>query len=286
LTVLFILLASAPRLASGAEPAEPAIAAVLSSEAGPYREALAGLQEELGFSVPVFSLSRGEPKIPDSARIVVAFGSKAALLRRQDRLTLVYAMSPGVVIKDKNTFEVHMEPEASVLLSSLKKIQPGLKKLGILWQSPKFEAYLLQLRSAAAELDMSIEDSRLEKTAEVPGRLRILYGKIDAIWLPPDPLLLNADNLTIFTEFSRSNNIPFFVPSGGLLEQGLASVTPTFREIGRLAAIAARSALTGQNQKKIIYPTRVELGINKAAAAKIGLKISEETLRQADKIIP
>ena len=92
--------------------------------------------------------------------------------------------------------------------------------------------------------------------------------------------------MTIFTEFSRSNNIPFFVPSGGLLEQGLASVTPTFREIGRLAAIAARSALTGQNQKKIIYPTRVELGINKAAAAKIGLKISEETLRQADKIIP
>jgi ABC-type uncharacterized transport system substrate-binding protein len=110
---------------------------------------------------------------------------------------------------------------------------------------------------------------------------------MDAIWLVPDPILLNAEGLPVFIDFSHANKVPLFVPTGGLINQGATAVIgPTFRELGRLAAVAARNALEDRAQGSKIYPTNVEIIINKTVAAQMGLQVSEEVLRKADKVVP
>ena len=262
------------------------VVAVLSSESGPYREASAGLQEGLGATPQTFVLSREEPDIPPATRVVVAFGSKAALRGYPDGVTLIYALAPAADVPDP-AVEVCMTLEASQLLANMRKVHPGLKRIGILWRSRQLAPYIEKLRQAGRNEGITIERAALGSNSDIPDQLRRLYGKIDAIWLPPDPLLLNADSLAIFTGFSRANAVPLFVPTGGLLEQGAtAAVGASFREMGRLAGLAAQQALSGSVPESKIYPVKVEISVNKAVAAQIGLKIPEETLRNADRRLP
>lgn len=247
------------------------VVAVLSSETGPYQEALAGLKQELGEVVPTFFLSKGEPRIPRAARVVVAFGSKAALKSYPNGTALVYAMAPGTLIESPTAAKICMEPEHALLLKNMKTLYPGLKRLGVFWVSPRFESYADELR-AATRSDMTIAAAALENSADVPDLLRKLHGEIDALWLPPDPLLINAASLSVIMEFSRSNKVPVFVATAGLVERGAtASIGPSFREMGRQAGAAALKALNGSLRERKIYSPNVEVVINRSVAAQVGL---------------
>ena len=277
------LSALVPPAAAGASTGT--VAAVLSSELGPYREALGGLQEALGGPVPVFVLTQGPPALPPETKVVVAFGTKAALRAYPARVALVYVLAPGTVIPD--AVAVRMEPDAPALRAGLRRLYPGLKRLGVLWTSPRYEADVEELTEAAEPLGITIEGASPEDGDDVPARLRRLYGRVDAIWLPPDPALVNAENLPVLVSFSQDNRIPLFVPTAGLVEQGAtASVGASFRELGRLAAAAARAVLQGGAPGGEVQPVNLDIAVNQPAAAKVGLKVPEDTLRAAAKVLP
>lgn len=266
--------------------AAESVVAIVSSETGPYQDALAGLKQELGESVPTFFLSRGEPQIPNSVRVVVAFGAKAALRNYPDQAVLVYALAPGTIIESQTAVKICMEPDHAILMKTMKKLDPGIKRLGILWISPRFQTYANELQAASRALNITIESSSLETSADVPDHLRKLYGRIDAFWLLPDPLLINAVSLPIIMEFSRSNKVPVFVPTAGLVEQGAtASIGPSFREMGRQAGSAVRKILDDAPRESKIYSTNVGIVINKTVVAQLGLQIPEEVLRK-DGVVP
>lgn len=249
------------------------VAAIFGSESGPYQEALQGLKDELKEEVLPFFLNQGEPPIPASIRVIVAFGSKAALRKYPGATALVYAMAPGTIVRPEDAVKICMEPDHAVLLKNLKELYPKLKRLGVLWQSPRFKSYIGELRAAAAPWGVTIEDALIENGDQVPDELRRIHGRIDALWLVPDPLLVNAKLLPIFVQFSHSNKVPLFVSTAGLLDQGAtASVGPSFREMGRQAGRAARKALGYQRQEDKIYPAQVEVVVNKAVAAQVGLR--------------
>lgn len=273
-------------LAGGAR-AEPKIVAVLGSDIGPYREALDGLRRELGEDIPFFTLAHGEPDLPKSARVVVAFGNKAALRSYPANVPLVYALAPGTIVADPGAVKIAMEPDHAVLVDVLKRLQPGLKNLGLLWVSPRFKAYAKELQDAARPRGVALETAALESSADLPDELRRLDGRVDALWLVPDPLLVNATSLSVLVEFSRHNKVPLFVSTEGLLKEGAtASIGPTFREIGRLAGVAARRAAGGEKQANKHYPIAVRVVISRTSAKEAGLELSEESLRSADKVLP
>lgn len=272
---------------------EERVFAVFSSETGPYREALAGLEQELRTGIQPIFLSRGEPNIPRSAHVILAFGSKAALREYPDETVLIVAMAPGAEVPAQNAVRISMEPEAVALLSNLSKIQPGIRRLGLLWSTAKFRSrhsgYVAELQKAAAAQSLTLVEVEARDSSDVPDQLRWLYSKskVDALWVPPDPLLLNAASLPVLIEFSRANRVPLYVPTGGLVEQGAtAAVSPTFREMGRLAGVAARKALQNLPQENEVHAVNIEVVINKTVAAQVGLQIPEETLRKADRVVP
>src|SRR4051812_36841949 len=92
--VLLLFLFALPALAGNSPP----VVAVLSSQSGPYLEAFAAFQQELGRSVPVVPLEKDAPRLPPGTRTVVAFGGKAALAAYPSDVNLVYCLAPGVTV--------------------------------------------------------------------------------------------------------------------------------------------------------------------------------------------
>ncbi len=127
----------------------------------------------------------------------------------------------------------------------------------------------------------------MESSQDLPDHLRRLVAhRADALWLPPDPLLVTSQNFTALREFSASNQIPFYVPNEGLVEKGgVASVSSSFRDIGRAAALAATEALSVRPGRKEIHPEKCETTVNLTAANNSGLHTDPEVLRRAGRVL-
>jgi ABC-type uncharacterized transport system substrate-binding protein len=267
------------------------VLAVLSSNLAPYEEAYAGFQEAIGESTPQITLSQGKLEVPNSTRIIVAIGGKAALANYPEGKLLIYCLAPGVQVKsqgrDTRVIKIHNSPQGVRVISKLKEIQPGLKHLAVLWTSPSLEDYVSNT-SRSPDLGIAVSTERLESTDDLPNRLRALKGKADALWVLPDPLLINPTTIAMLKEYSWSNRIPFYAPTEGLVEQGgaVAAVSSSFRETGRVAGLAARRATAGTLDISEIYPEQIHITLNMTVAKQTGLEISSTVLKEANKVLP
>lgn len=282
-----ILLAFLFAALSGAARAQEVVA-VLGSDLRPYRETFASVQAALGRDIPVLPMGA---EVPGSVKVVLAFGAKAATQPYPGRVTLIYAIAPGLIVSPKThpgaSIKIMMEPEPGTLLGRLHVIQPRLKRLAVLWTSPGRAATAERLVQMGAARGVVVFAERLEDVGSLPGRLRAFEGKVDAIWLPPDPLLINAGNFEIIKNFSYGNDVPFYAPTEGLAEQGAtAAVSVTCDEMGRSMASAAKAALEGAAFSVELHAGKVRVSINRAAAAEAGLDVPAEALRTADKVFP
>lgn len=282
------LLFAALAAAGAASAAAQDVVAVLGSEQRAHRETFESFQASFGKPTAVLAL--GEP-IPADAKIVLAFGGKAALQRYPGRVTVIYAIAPGALVDRKThdgpSVKVMMEPDAGALLERLKDVQPKLKRLAVLWTSPVRAASAERLARAGAARGIEVSAARLEDADDLPNRLRGLHGKVDAIWLPPDPLIISAKNFEIIKHYSYDNDVPFYAPTEGLAEQGAtAAVSVSYQEMGRMMAAAAKDALAGGSSPAELYTGRLQVTINLAAAKAAELPLAPEALKSAGKVLP
>lgn len=179
ITCLIGFFLAAPEIASAQEGV-----AILSAEWGPYRAAFEGFQEAFGRPVPSIPIMEGPPRISLETR-VVAFGGKAAQWDYPDRVVLIYGMAPGTKLglRDRKglSIEVNILPRAATVLARLKEIQPGLKRLAVLWSSKSVEAYFQEIRKASESIGIDFLSERLNGPGDLPDRLRNLFKKADAI---------------------------------------------------------------------------------------------------------
>jgi ABC transporter substrate binding protein len=267
------------------------VVAVLSSDLAPYREALASFQKTLDHPITIFNLEEGNPKITSHHRVVVAFGGKAAQWTYPDSIVLIYCLAPGTKLSLRErtgpSIEIQMLPPAASLLSKMKKIQPALKRLAVFWSSQSIKEYFDQVQIESAFIQIEILSERLDNLTELPDRLRALYGRADALWLLPDPPLMNTKSFLILKEFSWASHLPLYVPTAGFVEKGaLASISSSFKEIGRTAAIAAQNALSGKSMDSVLYPEKIEIIFNTKASNQAGLQIPQQLLQEAEKVLP
>lgn len=282
----------AAALAAGAAAPCPAqeVVAVLGSDMRPYHQAYEGFQASFGKEVPVLEL-RDEILVPKQAKVVVAFGGRAAAKGYPARVTLVYGMAPGMEIgadtHDGKSIRIHMEPAPAVVLARLLELQPRLKKLAFLWSSGGFASFSRAVKKAGAAASVDVSSVRLENSQRLPETLRGLKDPVDAIWLPADPTLVTPQNFEVIRQFSYGKHIAFYAPTEGLVERGAtASVSVGYGQIGSAAAETARSVLAGGDVPSDIYVKESEVSVNLTAAKEIALVIPAEALKKAHKIFP
>ena len=283
LSALFLMLCL-PRPASPQE-----VVAVFSSDLQPYRDAYAGFVHALGDSVPIH-LTDQLHAVTDETQVVVTFGSRAAMAAYPDQVARIHCLAPAAFSETAHRsgvdVRIHMLPTARQVMASLKRVQPSMKRLAVLWILREPAVFFDELEHAAREWSVEFVGEALESTDDLPIRLRsLMHRQIDAIWLPPDPLLISPRSLSTVKEFAWSNDVAFYAPTAGFVEAGaVASIAPSFRQIGTAAAEIALQVLQGRSVPSEVYPPGSELTLNVAAAQRCGLTLPDELETEVDHI--
>ena len=254
--------------ASGARAAE--LAAVVSSDSGPYAEALAGFKGAMVIPFDLYDASKPGFTPPEETRFVVAFGVKAAALDYPPGTHLLYALAP-VGRRGLDWHEISMLPPPGEALAAYKTLQPQLRRLAVFWAKYPGEGYMRELAREGAALGVEVVPVRMASPDFFPERLRSLMGKMDAFWLMPDPALITKSGLLVLSNFSCSNSIPFYAPTFALvLEGATASYSPDFAAAGASAAQAISNIYNGGEQRKVTYPGRSAMRVNEQLREKCG----------------
>ena len=261
-------------------------AAVLSKGSGLYFDAFMVFQKALGRPVTPFDLSVKKPVLPGDLKAVVAFGSRAAAFEYPAGAKVIYLLSPGYTPRNAGGrfTAVSALPEPAQAVEAYKKLQPGLKRLAVFISKTSRSSYIAELSAAAKPRGVVIIPVALGGPGEFPDKLRALAGKTDAFWLLPEPALIDKTSLLVLADFSCSNKLPFYAPSGGLSEMGAAAAfAPGLDAVGAAAAAALEKALSGGPLPETIYVPHSEMTINGAFIKKCGLPVrlfaAEETLK-------
>jgi hypothetical protein len=257
------------------------VRAVLSSDSEYYREAFRGFQEAWGSSVPF--MTAGGPA-PDA---IVAFGSRAALRDWPSSALLETCLAPGAKSKRRGgeVLRVDLLPSPPALVASIKKLLPGLTVLRVLWSSEASGADVAELTAAASARGVTVVSERIEDPELLPERVRAFSGRADALWLMPDPALVNAENFAILREYATAARVPFLAPTEGLAEKGAtATLAVSFREVGRAAAAALKARLGGGAAQDSVHPDRIAVTVNASAARAVGMDLGAAS--GVDKTLP
>ncbi|MDE2142090.1 MAG: hypothetical protein KGJ84_06745 [Elusimicrobia bacterium] len=278
LTALALASLAAARAASAAD-----VEAVLSSDSSHYRQAFEGFQEEWGSSVPAVvgeEVPRGKPDV------IAAFGSLAALRDWPENALLVTCLAPGArPVRRGEVLRVELLPIPALLISRIRKLLPRLKVLRVFWASDYEEGEVGELITAARKQGVSVLSERISDPALLPGRLRSLSAPADALWLMPDPALVNEANFAILREYASAARVPFLAPTDGLAEKGAtATVAATFRDVGRAAAAALRARLRGERTQDPVHPDRLVVTVNATAARAVGMDL--KAAEGVDRTVP
>ncbi len=274
---LFLLALAAAGPAAAAPPA-----AILSSDSGHYLQALEGFAEAWGSTVTIVS---GDAPLPGQATGFVAFGSKAAAREWPPDAVVVACLSPSVVaVRDDAVTHVSLLPDPEVLVSRLRLLFPAITVMRAFWSSDSSRDDVSALVKAGADRGVTVLSERVAPPSRLPGHLRGLSGRADAVWLMPDPALVTAENFAILREYAAAEKLPFIAPTEGLAERGAtATIAVSFRDMGRAAAESLRARLTGSGEAEFVRAGRVTVTVNASAARLIGLGAKFES---ADKVLP
>lgn len=238
------------------------LAAVVSSDSGPYAAAYAAFKGALGAPHDFYDVSAPGFAPPEDILYVVAFGAKAAAAEYPAGTRLVYALAP-VTGHSRGWHEISMAPRPAEALAAYKGLQPGLKRLAVFWAAYPGANYMDELREAGEAAGIEIISAKLKSPDSFPERLRRLMGEMDAFWLMPDPALITRSSLLVLASFSCSNSIPFYAPTYALMLNGAtASFAPDFQDAGTAAARVITALRKGNKPPPVTYPERTVLRVN------------------------
>ena len=264
----------------------------MSSRLAPYIEAYEGLVDSLATPVGAIHMDAGTAiAIGRETRVIVTFGTRAALATYPEQAVRIHCMAPGAPgdggQRADRAIRVHMLPPPAQIMAALRVLQPRLSRLGVLRLLPLPEPFAAAMDAAADSNGVEVIVEPLAAPEMLPEHLRALMREgVDALWLPPDPLLINPRNIAVIREFSWSNDVPFYAPTSGLAESGaVATVAPSFRQIGCAAARQARHVLDGVKVQRDVFPREHEITVNTHAAERAGSSITAAALGIADRLI-
>lgn len=180
---------------------------------------------------------------------------------------------------------VALEPQ----LELFKKLQPTLKKLGVIYNPGEINsvAIITRLETICPTMGITLIKQSATKTADIAQAAVKLAQSVDAIFISNDNTALSALQSIIKT--ATSAKIPVYVSDTDAVSLGaLAALGPNQYEIGQQTGRMIVRALQKKSlhNMPIEFPTKTDLYINMECAKKLGISLPQEILDRAIQIFP
>ncbi|MCX7925410.1 MAG: ABC transporter substrate-binding protein [Fimbriimonadales bacterium] len=294
------------------------VAILQSREGGFYTDAVQRIHQELekqGVSVQtlIFAL-KGDRSDQDLPRrilerkpsVILAVGTDAALLLKAHYAKVPPAQQVPVV------FTMVVDPIGQGLIQDVERsgarfagvalavrpqrqfrvlqdITPDIKRVGVLYnpKDPVSQRILAQAREDAARLNLTLQEAPLEQSPQIENALQSLAGKVDALWLIPDPVCAAPEPSQQLIDFAQKNRLPVLAFSDSFVRRGaLAAAGVDLAEQGTLAAEQVIRILNGEKPEDLplLTPRRALTYYNLKTARALGITIPDMLLNLAEKV--
>jgi putative tryptophan/tyrosine transport system substrate-binding protein len=278
------------------------VAVVKSSDVAAWRPAIDALRRvAASHTITEFDL-RNDRATADSvlaglkgkAVIIVALGPLAAQLVRSNLpdSPLVFAMvqepaklgllpAPGVT---GVAFAIPIKNQ----LAAFRLVHPKGVRIGVIYKEENSGRSVEEAIKAATLLRVVMITRAVSSERDIPAALRSLLAgdqAIDALWIPPDPVLLGDDTRRFLqAEMFKAGKAVYGSSSGLVAEGALVSNGPDFVSIGeQIGELVNRLAAGDRSRIELLVP-RAELVINKKIAGRLKIDVSAEVLKAANKV--
>lgn len=228
--------------------------------------------------------------------LLVALGPLAALTAHEvaPDNSLVFCMVQDPVklglVGAPNTTGVAFVTPVKNQFAAFRLVNPRGVRIGVIYSLENVGRQVQEAQKAASLVRVMIVDKAVASEREVPEALRsLLRGgqAVDALWLPPDPILLGDEARRHILSETLKAGKPVYTFSPALVAEGaLVSDGPDFTSIGELAGEIVNRLAGGEKAAKIdMAIPRAELIINKKIADKLKIEIPAEALKIANKVL-
>jgi putative tryptophan/tyrosine transport system substrate-binding protein len=175
------------------------------------------------------------------------------------------------------------------MLETLKRIAPGLSRVGMIYNSdnPVGAVYFRSFKMVAAQLAVQPIDLPVHGLAELERAIEILAEKPNSAVLTPPDVTITALAAEATSLAARYNLPAVYSNSSYVLRGGLVSYGADIVDVFRRQASYVDRILRGEKvgDLPIQQPTSFQLFINLKTAKALGLTIPETLLATADEVI-
>lgn len=173
-------------------------------------------------------------------------------------------------------------------LQLIKDIKPGVKKVGILYNSSEVnsQVQVAIADKAASELGLELVKVTVTASSEVMQAAQSLVGRVDAIYLPTDNMVISS--LSSVLKIAEANKIPVIAGESNSVESGaLATVGIDYYKLGQTTGQMALRVIKGEKPQDMAIQGQAgtDLVLNLKAAKNMGVTISQEMIAKAKKVI-
>ena len=225
--------------------------------------------------------------------ILVALGPLAAQAARETapELPLVFCMvqdpAGAGLTGAPNTAGVAFAIPVKNQLAAFRMVNPRGRRIGVIYSAENVGRLVQEAQKAAQVVRLVMVDKPVAAEREIPAALRsLLQGgdAVDALWFPPDPLLMGNESRRFILSETLKAGKPVYSSMASLVAEGaLASNAPDFASIGDQVGELVNRIAAGEKRGDLLVP-RAELLINKKIADKLKVEVPADALKAASRV--
>jgi putative ABC transport system substrate-binding protein len=265
----------------------PRVAVVKSSSLTAYAQVVAGFAAEVRGQVEEVTLEEGADGASGTFKklssnkpgLVLAIGPAAAVGARREfsDVPVIFAMVPyyeKYELEGQNTTGIALTSDLSLELSTLKAVQPKVKRVGVLNDPRYSKAFVDSATQAAQSRGLTLVSLELDSPQKVDRVLGTAKGKVDALVIISDKTVGNATVVERLLAFSQDEKLPAVGLASAQVKQGaLFALGAAPLALGQQAGRIANRILVEKvdpGAMAVANPEGLELWVNLSTARKLG----------------
>lgn len=170
----------------------------------------------------------------------------------------------------------------------IKQVVPEAKRVGMVYNPGEANSVVVveRMRELLPEADMSLVEATAARTVDVGAAARSLVGKVDVIYTNTDNNVVSAYESLV--KVGNDAEIPLIASDTDSVPRGaIAALSVNYHDLGIQTGDIVVRILKGEAPGDIASETghKVELHLNRKAAATQGVTLSDELIDSATKVI-
>ena len=173
-------------------------------------------------------------------------------------------------------------------LDLVAEVVPGLKTLGVIHNPAEINSRTLvgMVEAQAPARGIAIVEAPVSKSSDVRAAAQSLVGRVDAVYVPTDNTVVSA--FEALAQVGRENRLPVIAGDIDSVARGaIAAVGFDYLDVGRQTGRMVARVLRGEKPGDIPVEQAqtLELAVNPAAAAAMGVSLPETLVARADIVV-